>query len=456
MSSTARAARRRQDRYAEQGKLDPARLYQLNAQRRLPADYPSSVPHTDTDPDPNPDPDIDDEEEGIDPSVPIITTEGQARHMYEYVARTGVVPHIDAMLRDHPGEQPVLSTRMILTAMLLAIRLRGRYMRTVCCAVLAGLDAAVAVEWGLLDPDTGRSLLSYNMVARQSKRLETFLGEGAVTPDGTQIGLQWMVDHFLAPSVPKRVARKVTEIALDATDYETWARTRDFTPQKEIDAGHIPPDTILKPNGKTQRTDDTGAGHGRRSKKAKYQSEHFNGWWDTLAVAIRAVIGGKRREYVPPYILAMAVAPADEEAGPIGYQVTVQAKRLARKLKVVKADQHYTRKNATFVRPLREQGWDLVMNQSVDEQKIVRPITAGKHNTPLLVHCGTILPVWTPEHLLLPPDGLSGADLQEWYDRREKYRWRVVQQFKNGRIKTICPQCDGKVKSTARTRNRGR
>ena len=73
-----------------------------------------------------------------------------------------------------------------------------------------------------------------------------------------------------------------------------------------------------------------------------------------------------------------------------------------------------------------------------------------------LVHCGTILPAWTPEHLRRPPDGLSEADLQEWYDRREKYRWRVVHQFKNGRIKIICPQCSGRVKTTAKTRNPNR
>ena len=103
-----------------------------------------------------------------DPSEPIITTAAQARRMYDYVARTGVVRHIDKVLRDHPGEQPVLGTQMILTAMLLGIKLQGRYMRTVHCAVLAGVDAAVAIKWGLLDPDTGRSLLSYNMVWRRA------------------------------------------------------------------------------------------------------------------------------------------------------------------------------------------------------------------------------------------------------------------------------------------------
>ena len=96
-------------------------------------------------------------------------------------------------------------------------------------------------------------------------------------------------------------------------------------------------------------------------------------------------------------------------------------------------------------------------NQSVVEQKTVRMIRAGKHHTPLYVHCGTILPGWTPPRLRIPPAGLTNdTDLQEWYDRREKYRWRVVQQFPNGRIKIICPQCSGRVMTTARTRNPNR
>lgn len=44
--------------------------------------------------------------------------------------------------------RPVLTTHMIVTVMLLAIKLTGR------CKT-------AAIEWGLMDPDTGNSLLSY-------------------------------------------------------------------------------------------------------------------------------------------------------------------------------------------------------------------------------------------------------------------------------------------------------
>ena len=45
------------------------------------------------------------------------------------------------------------------------------------------------------------------LVWRQARRIEAFLTDGAVTPGGVRIDLQWMVDRFLAPSVAKWSAR---------------------------------------------------------------------------------------------------------------------------------------------------------------------------------------------------------------------------------------------------------
>lgn len=147
------------------------------------------------------------------------------------------------------------------------------------------------------------------------------------------------------------------------------------------------------------------------------------------------------------------LTPADEEAGPVGYRVATKAKRVAPNLKVVKADQHYTAKKTTFVRPLRADNWEIVMNQAKDKLRRVDIVTAGTKHTPLYVHCGTILVIWTPEHLLIPDAGLTGAALQEWFDERAKYQWTVIDHMPGGRKKMICPQCAGFVKSTAETRN---
>ena len=247
--SKPRAARRRRERYAARGLPDPARLYELNCERKLPKDHSSADQYDDTD---SAGVNIwgDTDEEGVRRREPIITTPAQARRMFQYVGLSGVCRHIDQVLRAHPGSQPVLTTRMVLTVMLLTVKMTGKYTRTAFCEVLAGLDAAISIEWGLLDPDTGNSLVSYNLVWRQARRIEAFLTKGAVTPGGVDIDLQWMVDRFLAPSVAKWSARAATEIAIDATDYETWARTTDYTPKPKSTPGVFRQQPPSSPTGR--------------------------------------------------------------------------------------------------------------------------------------------------------------------------------------------------------------
>ena len=164
-----------------------------------------------------------------------------------------------------------------------------------------------------------------------------------------------------------------------------------------------------------------------------------------FAVIVRSIRKGRRHHSVAPHIVAMTITPADEEAGPIGHEVATQAKRVAPKLKVVKADQHYTRKKDSFVRPLRKQGWEIVMNQSSDEQKRVRLITAGTRDTPILVHCGTpLVHLDTTASTGVQPDDLTGAALQDWYNERNTIRMEVViQHFKNGNQETHLPPMRG-------------
>ncbi len=96
------------------------------------------------------------------------------------------------------------------------------------------------------------------------------------------------------------------------------------------------------------------------------------------------------------------------------------------------------------------------MNQAKDRQESIKLITAGRHNTPLVINCGTILVEWTPKHLHTPPDDLTGTDRQQWFDERAKYQWVVIQHYPDGRKKLMCPQCAGNAGSTAKTRNPNR
>ncbi len=65
--------------------------------------------------------------------------------------------------------------------------------------------------------------------------------------------------------------------------------------------------------------------------------------------------------------------------------------------------------------------------------RMIRLITAGTRNTPLLVNSGTPLVEWTPKHLHTPPDDLTGTDRQEWFNERAEYQWVVIQHYPDGR-----------------------
>ena len=220
----------------------------MNAHRRLPHDHPS------------------------DGKFPIFTSAAQARKRMVYLHRTGIVPQIDQLLRSHPGPKSQLSTEALLASALLAAETTATYVRAAQCAVLAGLDSAVAIEWGLCDPDDNKSTpISYKVLQKQAKRFETLLGDGAILDDGTPIGLNWFVKTFLAPSIPNYVKRKAQEIALDATAYPTWAKVVEFVRQADVDSGRIPLEPFhIGADGKVIRCKDPDARSGWRTGTSFY------------------------------------------------------------------------------------------------------------------------------------------------------------------------------------------
>ena len=54
---------------------------------------------------------------------------------------------------------------------------------------------------------------------------------------------------------------------------------------------------------------------------------------------------------------------------------------------------------------------------------------------------------------MIPPIHLTGKKLAKWYAERAKYLWKPIgKPDKNGAIRFRCPQCDGRVKTNAKTR----
>ena len=208
---------------------------------------------------------------------PFISDFVDGRQAIAYVRRSPVRHAIDQILRNHPGPETPLRTEVLLAVMYLAAGL-GSFTRSAIASVLAGLDARIAIEWGLLDPDKGHQPLSYKTVHKHALILEQLLRTGATLENGTVIDLQWSTYEFLLPSVPKHLRRRVKEIAIDGTAIETYARVFDFTPQKQIKAGRIPKSSIIGPDNKPIRSLDFEATTGYRTKSSRHEAGPYNGY----------------------------------------------------------------------------------------------------------------------------------------------------------------------------------
>ena len=155
----------------------------------------------------------------------------------------------------------------------------------------------------------------------------------------------------------------------------------------------------------------------------------------------------------PAYICALAFVAASTNPGPVGREVIAEMILHAPNLQEVVADRGYTPKRDSFVRRLRERGLDVIMDYSSVEVARPKAITAGRQQQPVINHCGTLLPSWVPEALHSPPDGTEPQQRTDFYDQRCRWRYSPHQRLRDGSIQMRCPQCAGRVKTNARTRN---
>ena len=95
----------------------------------------------------------------------------------------------------------------------------------------------------------------------------------------------------------------------------------------------------------------------------------------------------------------------------------------------------------------------------MDQIKTVRKLEAvtikrnGKKPDQLVwMYCGTIFSTWLPEQFHTPPAELKGEALASWHDKQAMYRWSRTTKRPNGGARFICPQCAGRITSSAKTR----
>lgn len=453
---STRGEHRRGLRAARKGHLSEWDAYRLNQARQLPKDHPSFAT-----------------------GEPTFTSASMAWRFLAIVERSGVVPDLDHRLRSQPGQKSKLSIKALLLMYFLSAYKGDSVRRTDLCAVENGLDAKVAFHLGLCDTHQWEPL-SYVVTRKQSKRFESILHEGWAAEDGTPRNFTWLISKLLAASIPNRHSKTIKAVAIDSTADPTWARTREYGKEKDILAEHrlqslekpdlAEPDIktndnsegkigTLGPDGRYIRSYDIEARPGYKSATSKQPATKFLGYDVHLAVAVAEAVWSGNPNHVktkpapPGFILALHVAPAATNPGPIGLALALQSLDIAPETDDYVVDRAYSNKRQSFVRPLHQMGKNVTMDYTITEinnPKFVRVGREEQHQ--LLNSTGTWLPSWLPETMHIPPED-TPEGVTKWYINRALWRWTRNGKFDDGSAQFLCPVCAGRVTTNAKTHN---
>ena len=410
----SRPERRRRQREAARKKPSAAQIAKLNKRRKRAPDDPSSH------------------------KPPIASTHAQGQHAINIVARSGAVPILDEKLSKHPGRRSKLTPFAILVAMVLAAEMLSSPRRCDVVAVLAGLDAEIAMKLGICTR-RGWDLPSYKVVCKQIKRLERVLPKYVLTEYGLESGTTWLKRVLLKGSIPPRFLKQTRAIAIDSTKVPAWANWECGGDNPVISA-------------------DPDASHGYHSASAKMLAGIYFGYANHVAVSCKRAVWRQDprkvsfSDEVPPFVVDFTLTAASANPGPVGAEIALRAKQIAPNIDQVYADRGFTTKNS-FKLPLFKAGIDVFMDQT--SHVIGRPRTVNlgreKDHQILIEHAGSFFPTWMPKRLLTPPKSRKGKRLAEWYAERSRYAWIVKQKLPGGGVQIKCPQCDGRIKTRAKT-----
>ena len=490
-----RVQHRRERRYTAKGSVDPLLYGHIDAQRKLPTDHPNR-------------------DDG-----PLSSSREKEMELLQFVRRTKAAELIQLRLNGlidsdndnrlvgpRPGPESMVTAEMMLLAILLAAHINKSYRRTDLSRVLLGLHPDVALAVGLIDADNNLVVPPYKVLARQLRRMEQVLREGwthqADDEKVTPHNLQWLINRFVMHSIPTSELKKITNVTVDDTYIKAWgewdknASDKDAAKdpvvkylKKSVDSQMVEPTarTIHKnaekaiskglgigPDGRVIYGTDKDARAGWKSRNSDGPAGPYVGYVCRIAVASSTVnyfgdpdpypdpASGPKKSIldpVTPYVTALMVDPAGVNPGPAGVLLVDYSREIAPNVTDVTADRGFTMK-PDFLLSLHEQNLNVFMDQPKNVVKRPETVRLGKQKHAAKVHCGTILPLWTPAESLAPPkhlkrDGKEGA-LAKWYAKRFRdYAYQLKGYGADGSIRFRTPIDAGKATETAATEASG-
>ena len=398
------------------------------------------------------------------PQYPKTTDKRIVRRIMRMLESTTVVQEVDRFHRNHPGQKSRISTKALLLGMVLAAYETGRYLRSDICSYLNGLEHRLGVELGLWTWDN-REPVTYTMSQKQSKRIETAIFEARYSSNDQPRSIDWFMDALFSDTIPNQAKATITTGSLDSTPIRGWAVPRDYRVEEEVRKEQEPEDTgeigTLNLRDRLIRSADPDALGGHSTATNKTSAGGFTGYNGHIIIPTRgATWNGNPKNLTlgplpPKYVPHGRAIPANNDNALNGLHAALVALENFPNLTEIIADRGYTIYGEAFVRPLHQMGINVVMDYTEGHQKKIKTVTIGPEGEEqiLLLHCGTFLVEWTPERFWIPPIHLTGKELAKWYADRAKYRWTPIgKPDKNGAIRFRCPQCDGRVKTNAKTR----
>ncbi|MFE4533633.1 hypothetical protein ACFRKB_01010 [Streptomyces scopuliridis] len=375
------------------------------------------------------------------------------------IERSGLFPAVEAVLHHQVGKPREFTARALLTGLAVHALLLEEMHLTRVLDTLAELPLAARRKLGLTSRASYRMLWhAYTLLIRaldtdtlitphnhpsQQARSPGLNERVPPCPDGCPyepISLSEFVGRLLDASLPGGFPLTGV-IAIDSTDYETWARRRAWSPEPDIAPDHVPvpvpaEDTPLPrrkrpPNepgwpctgadGRLMHTVDPDSREGYRSGTNASPGNVFCGFDLHLAVNARTL--GARAPEVPFVFTAMHLAAAGSHKGDAG--ITLIDQHLARHphTSEVIADRGYSYCTpAQWAHPVRARGLEPVID--------LHPKQRGIHPGPLagtVIIDGTLFTDALPHPLRdLPgfPIGMRSAEkakLRTCYDQRAAY-----------------------------------
>ena len=155
--------------------------------------------------------------------------------MIRTVERSETLQHIEPKMTLRRGPKGVATPKALLVCIQLAAHLSTKsYKRSDVTAALVGLHPVVAEMLGLLDKNGNRRPAPYKALCKMIKKLERKLTWGWNFGD-VRCDKEWFNQQMITATVPRKIRRSVTAVAVDSTPVPGWARTLHYTKQSDLE-----------------------------------------------------------------------------------------------------------------------------------------------------------------------------------------------------------------------------